>query len=52
MSRADIAYLLIVLTIACLAAVVVLSRRFARYKRAVMRGERQAKPVWRPFWTR
>lgn len=50
MSRADIAYLILTLLIACCVVVVVLSRRFAQYQRAVLRGNRPAKPVWKPFW--
>ena len=50
MSRAEIAYLIIVLLVAFGVAVAVLSRRFALYRRAVSRGQRDAKPVWKPFW--
>lgn len=50
MSRVDIAYLILVLLIASIVAVVVLSRRFAHYQRSSLRGKRQARPVWKPFW--
>lgn len=50
MSREIVAYLIIALMIACCIAVVIPSRRFARYQRAILRGKRQAKPVRKPFW--
>ena len=50
MSRADIAYLILALLIAGCVAIVVLSRRFTQYQRSILRGNREAKPVWKPFW--
>ena len=52
MGRADIAYLLIMLIVASGIAVAVYTRRFAHYQRAVMRGNRPDKRVWKPFWLR
>ena len=50
MTRADIAYVLMTLLIACVAAMAVYTHRFARYRRAVMRGHPDPKPVAKPFW--
>ena len=50
MSRADIAYLIIAFMIACGIAGAILSLRFARYRREILRGHRHTKPVWKPFW--
>jgi len=49
-SRYIFAYAIIILLIACVAVVVVLSRRFNRYEEALRRGNHDAKRVWKPFW--
>jgi hypothetical protein len=50
MTRLDIAYLLVALLVGAVIVVVILSRRFSRYQRAVRHGQRDAPPVWHPFW--
>ena len=50
MTRVELAYLLLALLVATLAAVVILSYRFTRYQRALRQGHRDVAPVWRPFW--
>lgn len=50
MSRELLAYLILALLIASAVAVVHSSRRFLHYRRSVTRGNRDAKPVWKPFW--
>lgn len=50
MTRAEIAYLLLVLFTAVVLAWWILTYRFVQYRRALQRGERRAKPVWKPFW--
>jgi len=50
MTRLDFAYLLAALLIGAVIVVVILSRRFSRYQRAIRHGQRDAAPVWRPFW--
>jgi hypothetical protein len=52
MSRESTAYLVIVLLIVGVAAIVVYSRRFARYERSRRFGHGEDKPVWKPFWLR
>ena len=50
MSREFIAYVIVALLIAAAIAVAHYSRRFQQYRQSVMRGNRDAKPVWKPFW--
>jgi len=50
MSRLDTGYLLMLLLAAGFVACLLLTFRFTRYERAVRRGNRHAKPVWKPFW--
>ena len=50
MSRELIAYLIVALLVASAIAVTHYSRRFMHYRRSVLRGNRNAKPVWKPFW--
>ena len=50
MSRLDTGYLLMLLLAAGFVACLLLTFRFTRYERALRRGNRHAKPVWKPFW--
>lgn len=50
MTRAEFAYLLILLLFAVGGTAVFLTRRFKRYSREIARGKRLAKPVRKPFW--
>ena len=50
MDRQLLAYFLIVLLAAAVAAGVVLTRRFVGYQRALRFGRHHVKPVWKPFW--
>jgi len=50
MTRLEIAYALVALLLATAAAVWILSYRFSRYQRALRHGQRDAAPVWHPFW--
>ena len=50
MNRLDIGYFLLGSLTVAIVAVVYLSQRYSRYLRAVRHGQRNAKPVWKPFW--
>ena len=50
MDRTNLAYLLIMLVLGIGLAIALLSYRYSRYHRSIMRGNRAAKPVWKPFW--
>jgi hypothetical protein len=50
MAREYVAYIIIVLLIACGAVAAVLSRRFARYQASLRRGDHRAKRTRKPFW--
>jgi len=49
-NRLDIGYFLLGSLTVAIVAVVYLSQRYSRYLRAVRHGQRNAKPVWKPFW--
>ena len=50
MSRLDTGYLLMFVVFAGIFACWLLTHRFTKYERSVRRGNKNAKPVWRPFW--
>lgn len=50
MSRAELGVTLLVALVAGVAAVFILTVRYARYRDAVAHGRRHLKPVRRPFW--
>jgi len=52
MAREVIAIVLLIALVACGAAALFYSRRFARYERDLRFGDRDAKPAWKPFWHR
>ena len=50
MSRGELAYLLMLLTVGSALIMWICSLRYSRYRRSVLRGNRGAKPAWKPFW--
>ena len=50
MNRLDIGYLLLGFMTLAVLVIVFLSQRYTRYERALRHGQRNAKPVWKPFW--
>jgi len=50
MSRLDTGYLLMFVVFAGIFACWLMTHRFTKYERSVRRGNKNAKPVWRPFW--
>ena len=50
MSRLDLANLLLLFLLVSGLALFVLSTRYSHYRRELRRGNRHAKPAWKPFW--
>ncbi|MEO6041407.1 MAG: hypothetical protein ABIP41_05865 [Croceibacterium sp.] len=49
MSRTEQGYLIMLMLIAVVLAVTLLTMRYLRYRRALIRGK-PGPPVWKPFW--